>query len=123
VVFVSGDQVIAGEARELFGAIETAVVKEAIGFNAAVMRHPEEARQMIRDGVRRGIERRASIRPFKLARPVVMELRWEDPVMTEVLTLIPGVSRVDGQTVRYEGRDMIDVARLFEVVHHIHPPG
>ncbi|MEZ4587595.1 MAG: M55 family metallopeptidase [Gemmatimonadales bacterium] len=122
VVFVSGDQVIAREARELFGPIEVAVVKDAIGFNAAVMRHPDEARRMITDGVRRGVERRGSIRPFKLTRPVRMELRWEDPVMTEVLTLIPGVTRVDGQTVRYEGKDMIDVARIFEVVHHIHPP-
>jgi len=123
VVFVSGDQVIAREARELFGPIETAVVKEAIGFHAAVMRHPDEARRMITEGVRRGVERRASIRPFKLTHPVRMDLRWEDPVMTEVLTLIPGVIRVDGQTVRYEGKDMIEVAKLFEVVHHIRPPG
>jgi D-amino peptidase len=122
VVFVSGDQVIAREARALFGPIETAVVKEAIGFNAAVMRPLEEARRMIREGVRRGVERRSEIRPYRIDRPVRLELRWEDPVMTEVLTLIDGVRRIDGQTVLFEGRDMIAAARFFEVVHHVRPP-
>lgn len=122
VVFVSGDQVIAREAQALFGPIETAIVKQAIGFNAAAMPHPEEARRLIRAGVKRGVERRASIKPLKLSRPVRLELRWEDPVMTEILTLIHGVRRIDGQTIAFEGTDMIDVARFFEVVHHIQPP-
>ncbi len=120
VVFVSGDQVIAREAQAIFGPIETAVVKDAIGFNAAKMIHPERAREMIRAGVKRGVERRSAIKPFKLARPVTLELRCEDPVMTEVLTLMHGVRRIDGQTISYEGPDMIDVARFFEVVHHVH---
>lgn len=122
VVFVSGDQVIAREARALFGPIETAVVKEALGFNSAVMLPLEEARRLIRDGVRRGVERRADIKPLRLARPVRMDIRCEDPVLTEVLVLIDGVRRVDGQTVRYEGRDMIAAARLIEVLHHLRPP-
>ncbi len=122
VVFVSGDQVIAREARALFGPIEAAVVKEAIGYNAAAMRPVEEARRLIREGVKRGVERRGEIRPFRLSRPVRLELRWEDPVMTEVLVLMHGVRRVDGQTVVFEGADMLDVARFYEVVHHIRPP-
>jgi D-amino peptidase len=121
VVFVSGDQVIAREAQALFGPIETAVVKEAIGFNAAKMMSPERARDLIRAGVKRGVERRSTIKPYKVSRPVKLELRWEDPVMTEVLVLMHGVRRVDGQTIAYEGSDMIDVAKFFEVVHHVHP--
>jgi len=122
VVFVSGDQVIARELRALFGDIETAVVKEAIGFNAGVMLPPEESRRLIRAGIKRGIERRASLKPFKLDHPVRLELRCEDPVLTEVLVLMHGVRRIDGQTVEFEGADMLEVARFFEVVHHIQPP-
>ena len=43
-------------------------------------------------------------------------------VMTEILALMRGVRRIDGQTVIFEGTDMLDVARFFEVVHHIRSP-
>lgn len=122
VVFVSGDQVIARELRALFGDIEAAIVKEAIGFNAGVMLPPEESRRLIREGIKRGIQRRASIKPFKLDHPVRLDLRCEDPILTEVLTLMHGVRRVDGQTVQFQGADMLEVARFFEVVHHIRTP-
>src|SRR5262249_34684279 len=55
VVFVSGDKTIAQEPRKLLGPVETAIVKRAIGFNAAEMLPPEESQQMIREGVKRGI--------------------------------------------------------------------
>ena len=122
VVFVSGDQVIARELRALLGPIEAAVVKDAIGIHATNMRPLEEARRLIRDGVKRGVERRSQIQPFRISRPVRFELRWEDPVMTEILALMRGVRRIDGQTVLFEGTDMLDVARFFEVVHHIRSP-
>lgn len=121
VVFVSGDQVIAHELKALFGDLEAAVVKEAIGLNAGVMLPPEVSRQMIRAGIKRGIERRASLRPWKLDGPVRMDIRCESPILTEVLTLMHGTTRIDGQTVRFEGATMLEVARFFEVAHHIRP--
>ena len=121
VVFVSGDQVVARELKALFGDIEAAVVKEAIGFSAAVMVPPDVSRQMIRAGIKRGIERRASFKPWKLAGPVKMDIRCESPILTEVLALMHGTTRIDGQTVRFEGADMLAVARFFEVVHHLRP--
>ena len=122
VVFVSGDQVIARELKALFGDIEAAIVKEAIGLNAGVMLPPEVSRQLIRAGIKRGIERRASIKPWKLDRPVTMSIRCEQPVLTEVLGLMHGTRRVDGQTVEFTGADMLEVARYFEVLHHIRTP-
>ncbi len=40
----------------------------------------------------------------------------------EILVLMHEVRRIDGQTVVFEGADMLDAARFFEVVHHIRPP-
>src|SRR5215831_12033818 len=69
VVFLSGDQTICEDARKLLGPIETAVVKEATGFYSATMLPPEEVRKRIRDGVRKGVERRREIPPYRVARP------------------------------------------------------
>src|ERR1700739_3294854 len=59
VVFLSGDQTACQEAKELLGQIETAPVKHAIGFYSAEMLPPEESQRLIRDGVKRAVERRA----------------------------------------------------------------
>ena len=76
VVFLSGDQTICEDARKLLGPIETAAVKEATGFYSASMMHPEEAQKLIREGVKRGVERRAELKPYRVARPV----KLQDPV-------------------------------------------
>jgi D-amino peptidase len=55
VVFLSGDQAIGKEAKRLLGPIETIAVKQAIGFYAAVMIHPEESRRLIREGMKRAV--------------------------------------------------------------------
>ena len=116
VVFVSGDQTIAQEARELLGPIETAVVKHAIGFNAAEMMSPEDSQRLIREGVKRGVERRAQIKPYKIAHPVKVEIRFNDVVIAELASYLPGVERTSGNTIVFTGRDMTEVTKLAQVV-------
>jgi D-amino peptidase len=116
VVFVSGDQTITAAARRLLGPIETAVVKQAIGFQAARMIHPEEVERRIGEGVRRGVERRAEIKPWKLARPVKMEIRFKRVVDAEMTAYLPGVERVSGTTVVFTAKDMIEAARFFSAI-------
>ena len=50
VVFLSGDQTICEDAKELLGPIETAAVKQAIGFHSARMIPPGKAQALIRRG-------------------------------------------------------------------------
>ena len=116
VVFISGDQTIAQEARALLGPIETAVVKQAIGFNSAEMMPPEESQRLIREGVRRGVERRAVIKPYKISRPVKLEVRFNDAVIAELASYLPGVERPSGNTIVFTGRDMTEVSKFTEVV-------
>lgn len=116
VVFVSGDQTIAREARELLGLIETVAVKHAIGFNAAEMMPPEESQRLIREGVKRGVERRAEIKPYKIAHPVKLEIRFNDAVIAELVSYLPQVERTSGNTIVFTGRDMTEVTKFTEVV-------
>lgn len=119
VVFVSGDQTIAQEARELLGPIETAVVKRAIGFNAAEMIAPEESQRLIREGVKRGVERRAETKPYKISHPVKLEVRFNDAVVAEIASYLPGVERPTGNTVVFMGRDMVEVSKLKAVLTNL----
>jgi D-amino peptidase len=116
VVVISGDQTVTEATRRLLGPIETAVVKHAIGFQAARMIHPEEVQRRIREGVRKGVARCAELKPWKLAHPVQMEIRFTRVVDAEFTSFLPGVQRLSGNTVLFTGRDMIEAARWFAAV-------
>jgi D-amino peptidase len=116
VVFVSGDQTICQEARELLGPIETAAVKHAIGFYSAEMLPPEESQRLIREGVKRGVEQRAEIKPYKISHPVKLEMRLNDLLIAELASYLPGVERPSGNTIVFTGRDMTEVSKFSSVV-------
>jgi D-amino peptidase len=116
VVFVSGDQTIAKQARDLFGPIETVVVKQATGFFSATMMHPEQSRRLIRAGVKRGIERRAEFKPYRISAPVRLEMTFYDVVQAEMVSYLPGVERPSGNTVIFTARNMVEACKfLFSV--------
>jgi D-amino peptidase len=119
VVFLSGDQTICADARKLFGPIETAAVKDATGFYSATMMHPEEAQRLIREGVRRGVERRREIKPYKIAHPVRLQVRFNEIVNAEVVAMLPGVERPAGNVIVFQGRDMVEVSKFFEAISNI----
>jgi len=73
-VFVSGDQVITGEIRTKCPGLEAAVVKHSYGPNVIRSHLPARAHEMIFQGVRRGLERRGEIPPYRVPGPVTLNL-------------------------------------------------
>lgn len=122
VVFVSGDQAIAEQCRQLLGPIEAAVVKEALGFFGGVMVHPEESQRRVREGAKRGLERRRQLSPYRLARPVKLEMSFKNQVMAELISYFPGVERPRGNTVALTTKDMIEAAHYMQVFSNINIP-
>jgi D-amino peptidase len=116
VVFLSGDQVATEQARKLLGPIETATVKTADGFFSGTLMHPEESRRLVREGARRGVERRRELKPYKVARPVKLEIAFKKVVTAEVASYLPGVERPRGNTIVFTARDMIEAARFFSAI-------
>lgn len=116
VVFLSGDQTIGQEATRLLGAIETAAVKTAGGFFSGTMLHPEECQQLIREGVKRGVEKRRQLKPYKLTRPVKLEVTFKRTVDAEIASYFQGVERPRGNVIIYTAHDMLDASRFFNAI-------
>lgn len=114
VLFISGDDAIVKEARALLGDVEGAVVKWAYGFHSAKTLTPEAARDVIRDRVKAAMARRASFRPYVVKTPVELEVRFKSYRPAEVLSYLPIVKRVDAHSVRFVGKDMVEVSRFME---------
>jgi D-amino peptidase len=116
VLAITGDDAIVKEARGLLGDVEGAVVKWAYGFHSAKTLTPEAARDVIREKVKAAMARRGSFRPYVVKTPVELEVRFKNYRPAEVLSYLPIVKRVDAHSVRFVGRDMLEVSRFMEFI-------
>jgi D-amino peptidase len=116
VALVSGDQALAAEARALLGpAVETVVVKHAVGRFAARSMAPVEACRRIRDGVTAALAR--PHQPFRLEPPVRLEVDFERTQMADMAELAPGSARTAGRTVTFTHDDYREVFRAWRAMY------
>jgi D-amino peptidase len=111
VVFASGDRALTEQLRALLGPIETVAVKEEIGGDASLGMSPQQAREAIGRGVKRGLDRRAELKPYVLAAPYTMTLkvRQERP-------LYKGAERVGPGESRFTSANLLDVLTAFNAM-------
>lgn len=119
VVFVSGDAHAVRQARELVKGIVGVPTKTGVGLYAVRTLTPQKACSLIRSGVREALEKRASIKPYVVRKPVRMEVEFERPLMAQYASRIPQAKRVDLRTVSYKAKDMLEAFGVFEVMNQV----
>jgi D-amino peptidase len=115
VALVTGDTAVCAQAREILGDVETVAVKEAITRYAARSLGPQAARDKIREGARRAVERAraGSVQPFRPEPPHRLEIDFVNSACADAAELVPGTRRTGGITTSY---DAPDPATLLQVV-------
>lgn len=121
VVLISGDDAVVKEARSLLGDIEGAVVKWPYGFHSARTLTPEASCAVIREKAKLAVARAGERKPYRVKTPVELELTFKNYRPAEVLAYLPVVQRIDAHTVRFRGKDILEVARFIEFVLHYEP--
>jgi D-amino peptidase len=121
VVLITGDDSIVAESKQRFGPIEGVAVKRAIGFHSAATMTPEAGQNAIRQRAKVALERRADMRPYKIARPLSLEVSFKNYRPVELLGYLAGIERIDSHTVRYAARDMADVSKFITFVTSYDP--
>src|SRR5262245_29632484 len=113
VVFASGDEATLAELRGTLGAgLAGVAVKRAIGYHSADSLAPEVARERIRAECEKALRQRAAAKPFVIAGPVRLEISFKSMINAELLALLPVVERVDGATVAFTGKDVVEAVRF-----------
>jgi D-amino peptidase len=112
VVLVAGDKAICEQVKELFGEVETAVVKVGIG-NAARMLHPKRAQELIKQKTTEALNRLNDFKPFTFTPPYTMEITFRNEEKAEIASWLPGAKRKTSTTVSYTSNDWMDVLRFF----------
>lgn len=117
VVLVTGDDVAIEEAKSTIGPHVVAVAtKRAIGYHSADSLSPDAAHAAIRDGARAALSRLEAAKPYRIPGPVRLEIAFKAMLNAEVLVLLPIVTRVDGSTIAFTGKDITEISRFIAFV-------
>lgn len=121
VVLVSGDDAAVAEVRGVVGDAEGAVVKWNFGFHSARTLTPDSSYRLIEARAAGAVRRSREIRPFRLPGAVTLDLRFKNYRPAEVLAYLPMVARTDAHSVRFVGRDVLEVVRFLGFVTNYAP--
>lgn len=117
VVLVAGDQLVEEEARDLFGPeVITVAVKESRAHLAAESLHPKAARALLRAAAARAVRERPAVAPLRVGEPVTCEISLARPVLADLAMMIDDAERVDGRTVRFVRKNMLDTYRILRLI-------
>ncbi len=119
VIFVSGDRAATEQAREFIPGVEVAAVKQGMGKTAALTLPPEEARQLIADGVKRAMGRLRDIEHVSLRPPITLEVELGDSAQADSCMMVPGMKRVSGRTVSYTAPDMAVIYQVSRLISRL----
>jgi D-amino peptidase len=121
IVMISGDDAAVAEAQRIIGPIEGAVVKRAISFHSANTMTPAAGQALIREKVKAGLAKRASLRPYVLPKPIRLDLTYKNYTPAEIAAYLPGVTRKNAHTISFTGRDMVEIGRMLEFLGTYQP--
>ncbi|MEO8658300.1 MAG: M55 family metallopeptidase [Bryobacteraceae bacterium] len=114
VILLTGDQAAANELHEIVPQAELAVVKEGIGRYTCISLSAVAARDLIREAARRSVAKIGSIRPYKVAGPVTLQIEYTTRnslgLDSESRT---GAEVLDDRTIRFRGKDIVEAWRLY----------
>lgn len=116
VIMVSGDDALVKETTALLGDVEGATVKWASGFHSARTLMPEASYQLIREKVKKAIGRIGDFKPYKLKAPIKLDVRFKNYRPSELLSYLSIVERTDAHSIRFTGKDMIEVSKFLEFI-------
>jgi D-amino peptidase len=110
VVLVTGDTAMRDEAVQYIPNIEAVVVKESLNISSAITLSPVKARELIRAGAKRSLERRGEIAPYRMSGPFDLRIQFKAVEHAERRATMPGWTRLDAFTTQRTTDNFLDLA-------------
>jgi D-amino peptidase len=119
VALVTGDDAAVRDAEALLPPHVGVSTKRGVTRLAGDSPHPERARELIRDGARRALERLGDCRPLRVTTPVDIEIDFYYSPQADIAALIPTTERTGNRTVRFQSPDALEAYRTFLATYYI----
>lgn len=98
-IFVSGDDHVVKEARDVLGDVETVATKVGYGRNCALSLSIDRSCELIRERVEAAVRRAAEFEPLVWEGPLEVERRFKHENLADTAATQPNSRRIDGFTV------------------------
>jgi len=122
VAVVSGDRLAVTQLQQVAPSAEGAVVKEPYGYHSAMTVTPARGQAIIRDAAKRAMARLGSLQPYRVSAPIALEVGFKLTIDAERAAFVPGLSRSDAHNVKGTFKDLIEIAKLLQVVSSLEAP-
>lgn len=117
VCMVSGDNLIAEEARELIPEISTAIVKQAVSRTAAICLSRVEATAELKRHTKHALSQAKQIAPFRTATPLELAIQFSHSGQAEMAAIVPGTRyETETGTVHYSAADQHDLYKTMRAM-------
>ena len=114
IIMASGDDAYIDHVNDVLGDIETLVTKYAISYTSARMIKPRSVQLSITDSVTRALSTMDRFTAKRLQGPIEVDVLCTNQKAAELLSYLPTIERVDGYTIRFVGKDMVEVSRFLQ---------
>ncbi|HPP30768.1 MAG TPA: M55 family metallopeptidase [bacterium] len=108
-VLITGDEAACREAKQYVPDIETVAVKKGINRTAAITLSPVKAREKIKEGAYRAVQRTGEIKPVKLEGECELIIEYLSSANAFDHAKRPYVELMDGTSVRIKGKNFIEM--------------
>ena len=118
VILVAGDSAATAELSQLLGS-EIVTTKIAETPSSARLLHPDVVNDKLHEATGVALNRleNSDFDPLELGSPVEIRMRFASTTHVDVLQSIPGMSKIDGFTIRYVARNMDEAYRLIRLMY------
>jgi D-amino peptidase len=114
LIMVSGDDAYIDHAQSVLEGVEGVVTKWASSFTCARMIKPSLVQLQIAEGVTKALSRLDTFSAKSLADNITTDIVCKNRLGAELFAYLPNVERLDAHTIRFVGKDMIEVSKFLQ---------
>ena len=118
VALATGDDAFVKEIKSLLDSdVETVSVKSHIRTRTAHLLHPTEARELIRAGARRAIERLDQFQPTRPRQPATVTITYKRSDLADIAAILPTIERTGHNQVTFDVDDYLLGYQMIRVLY------
>ncbi|WLO83215.1 M55 family metallopeptidase [Pantoea agglomerans] len=119
LLLVTGDDQLQSWIAEHYSAVNYVCVKRAISHTCAESFSPQAAQRAIAAAASAALQHPPQVNTSRLTAPYAMRLQATKPVLADLFSLIPGVTRLDAVTVAYQAENMETLISLLSAFSYL----
>jgi len=121
VILVAGDNKLKLEVKERTPWVEYVEFKKSITRYSSINPNINLALKQLKEGIEKAVEnlKKGKVKPLKTKEPIEIEITLPNSGYADIAEYIPGTIRVNGCTVRYVAKNIIEAYKYLQAIVYI----